>query len=124
MNRCCARRWAQGGYSAGVAVGVGRPEPRLTWVDPEFLAERGVRPWSGERSLPLGLPSPAYAGFLTHDAAPALAAGLTTRPLSETAADTLRWMTEHPDEVRDGGLDPVTETEVLREWHARATAGS
>ncbi len=39
----------------GVAEGVG-VTPRLTWVDQDFLAEHGVQPWMGERSLPMWLP--------------------------------------------------------------------
>lgn len=107
-----------------VAAGVGVARPRLTWVDQEFLQSRDVRPWSGPRSLPLWLPLPEYAGFLTHDATAALAAGLVTRPLAETAATTLRWLTDHPGDVRAGGLDLTEETKVLREWHARPAGGA
>lgn len=114
----------RGRFLTEVAAGVGGPDPRLTWVDQEFLLARDVLPWSGEGSLPLWLPLPAYAGLMTHDAAPALAAGLVTRPLAETAAATLRWIADHPEDVRPGGLDAVRETKVLREWHARPAGRS
>lgn len=110
-------------FLAEVAAGVGVPQPRLTWVDQEFLQACEVRPWSGPRSLPLWLPLPEYAGFQTHDATAALAAGLVTRPLAETAAATLRWMIDRPDQVCRGGLEADEETKVLREWHARAAEG-
>lgn len=106
-------------FLAEVAAGVGVPKPRLTWVDQAFLRSRQIQPWSGPGALPLWLPLPEYAGFMTRDPAPSLAAGLVTRPLAETAVDTLRWIIDHPEEVRRGGLDAATETKVLREWHAR-----
>ena len=34
---------------------------------PEWLERHGVEPWAGERSLPLWLPLPEYAGFNTRD---------------------------------------------------------
>jgi hypothetical protein len=33
----------------------------------ELLLDHDVRPWMGERSLPLWLPMPDYAGFATRD---------------------------------------------------------
>jgi nucleoside-diphosphate-sugar epimerase len=109
----------RGTFLAEVAAGVDRPDPALTWVDQSFLEEHDVRPWSGERALPLWLPLPEYAGFMTRDVTDALAAGLVTRPVAETAASTLRWLHSHPNAVRRGGLVPADETDVLREWHAR-----
>jgi nucleoside-diphosphate-sugar epimerase len=91
----------------------------LTWVDQDFLTEHDVRPWSGERALPLWLPLPEYGGFLARDVTDSLAAGLRTRPVAETAVRTLDWVRSHPDDVKPGGLAPEDETNVLREWHAR-----
>lgn len=104
---------------AEVAAGVGRPDPQLTWVGQDFLEEHDVRPWSGERALPLWLPLPAYGGFMSRDVSTSLAAGLAPRPLAETARTTLQWITEQPDAVRPGGLSPEAEVDVLREWHGR-----
>ncbi|MEH1015877.1 NAD-dependent epimerase/dehydratase family protein [Micromonospora sp. CPCC 206060] len=104
---------------AGIAAGVDRPDPRLTWVDGDFLRARDVRPWSGERSLPLWVGGdPADAGFLARDVTDALAAGLTVRPVAASAQATLDWMTNAPEAVRPGGLGRAVEAEVLREWHA------
>ncbi|MFK3983693.1 NAD-dependent epimerase/dehydratase family protein [Micromonospora sp. NPDC050397] len=108
----------RGRFLAEVAAGVGRADPDLTWVEQDFLVERDVRPWTGERSLPLWLPSPEYAGFLSRDVTDSLAAGLRTRPPAETAARTLDWLRAYPDQVKAGGLEPAQEAEVLREWAA------
>ncbi len=94
------------GVSPGVEI------PTLTWVPDAFLAEQGVEPWAGDEALPLWLPRPEYDGMLSHDAAPALEAGLTTRPIAETARDTLRWARAHPDAPRTG-LSREHEARVL-----------
>jgi 2'-hydroxyisoflavone reductase len=107
-------------FVAEVADGVG-VTPRLTWVDQDFLTEQGVQPWMGERSLPMWLPLPEYAGLMARDVSPALEAGLVTRPLRDTARDTLGWLRTVPDRVLHVGLDPVDEAGVLRTWHDRAT---
>ncbi|MEV1289938.1 NAD-dependent epimerase/dehydratase family protein [Micromonospora sp. NPDC049679] len=106
-------------FLAEVAAGVGRPDPTLTWVEQEFLLQRDVRPWSGKRALPLWLPLPAYAGFMARDVSPALAAGLATRPLADTARATREWLTADPEAVPTTGLSPADEPNVLREWHGR-----
>ncbi len=61
---------------------------RLVPVAPERLEALDVRPWSGERSLPLWLPD-GYGGMMRMDTACAEAAGLVRRPLEETALDVL-----------------------------------
>lgn len=63
----------------------------LVEADQEWLEAREVAPWMGPRSLPLWLPMPDYAGFGSRDNAAARAAGLVSRPLDQTLADTLRW---------------------------------
>jgi 2'-hydroxyisoflavone reductase len=89
----------------------------FTWVDDAFLKSQDVRHWAGPRSLPLWLPLPEFAGFLTRDSAPAREAGLTVRSVEETARDTLAW--------HSGANVPLTaltadeEAAVLRAWHAR-----
>ena len=86
----------------------------LVWVDPAFLAEQGVEEWM---ELPLWLASPEYAGMLSVDPAPALAAGLEPRPLEETAQDTLAWVRsgEAPADP-PAGLAPEKERAVLDSW--------
>ena len=64
---------------------------RLVWVDDQMLLDAGVGPWM---ELPLWLPGEEYAGLLQADISRAIAAGLTFRPLEETARDTLEWSLE------------------------------
>jgi len=86
----------------------------LVWVDPAFLAEQGVEEWM---ELPLWLASPEYSAMLSVDPAPARAAGLETRPLEETARDTLAWVRsgEAPADP-PAGLDREKERAVLDAW--------
>ena len=64
---------------------------RLVWVADRTLFDAGVGPWM---ELPLWLPGDEYAGLLRADVSRAIAAGLTFRPLEETARDTLTWSLE------------------------------
>ena len=64
---------------------------RLMWVDSQTLLDAGVGPWM---ELPLWLPGDEHAGLLQADVSRAIAAGLTFRPLGETARDTLAWSLE------------------------------
>lgn len=45
----------------------------------------------GEKSLPLWLPIPEYAGFSARDSSAAANAGLSRRSLEATLQDTLEW---------------------------------
>jgi 2'-hydroxyisoflavone reductase len=116
--------------TAGTYNAVDRPFPRATlvetcrevagtdaeivWVDPGFLADHEVGEWM---ELPLWLSSAEYAGMLSVDPSPAFAAGLETRPLEETARDTLEWVRsgEAPTET-DAGLDRQKEERLLDAW--------
>ena len=60
-------------------------------ADPDWLVAQGISHWMGERSLPLWLPMPEYAGFASRRGERARALGLTTRPLAQTLADALGW---------------------------------
>ena len=83
-------------------------------ADHESLQAHGVEPWMGERSLPLWLPMPEYAGFNARDSSAVRAAGLVTRPLKETLADTLSWeMAAGPDRPRRAGLSDDDERALL-----------
>lgn len=97
-----------------VAAGVGAT-PNFVWVDQDFLETQDVRPWSGERSLPLWLPRPEYEGMLNHATAASFAAGLAARPMTDTAADTADWLAHNPDAVRTG-LTIEQERQVLAAW--------
>ncbi|MFC6287229.1 NAD-dependent epimerase/dehydratase family protein [Nocardioides sp. GCM10027113] len=112
-----SRALPRGDFLAQVAEGVGA-DPSLTWVPQEFLLEQDVRPWMGDRSLPVWLPLPEYAGLMAHDVTAAHDAGLRTRPLAETARDTLAWLRATPDAATTGiGRDD--EAAVLAAWHAQ-----
>src|SRR5262249_46838699 len=50
----------------------------------DWLAAHDVQPWMGERSLPLWLPMPGYAGFSSRDGSAASAAGAPSRPPART----------------------------------------
>jgi 2'-hydroxyisoflavone reductase len=102
---------------AAVARGCG-VEPTWRWTDDDALGALDVRPWSGERSVPLWLPRPEYAGMPAHDAGPALAAGLRPRPVEDTAADVLAWLRAEPG-AEVTGLTASEEADVLRTIDAR-----
>lgn len=102
----------------GIASGI-EVEPDLTWVDQDFLAAQGVEPWMGERSLPMWLPLPEYAGFMARDTSPSIEAGLDIRPVAGTARDTLAWLATGPDVKMRSGVTPADESAVLAEWHNR-----
>ncbi|MBD8868173.1 NAD-dependent epimerase/dehydratase family protein [Nocardioides donggukensis] len=107
---------SRGAVLDAIATGVGVPL-RATWVPQEFLLEQQVEPWMGPRSLPLWLPLPEHAGLMAHDASPARAAGLTTRPVEETARDTLAWLRATPEPPRTG-LTRRDEAALLAAWHS------
>lgn len=63
------------------------------------------------------------AGFARRDIGRALAQGLTFRPLSSTAVDTLAWFRTLPAERQAklrAGLTPEREAELLAQWKAQA----
>jgi 2'-hydroxyisoflavone reductase len=100
----------------GVRDGVGG-DVRFTWVPDAFLAEQDVGEWS---EMPLWVTGES-AGILEMDSGRAVAAGLTFRPVAETARDTRRAEVERTGEdERKGGLAPEKEAAVLAAWHARA----
>ncbi len=103
-------------FLSGMAEALG-VEATFTWVPQEFLAAQEVQPWAGPRALPVWLPLPEYAGLMTHDVAASYAAGLSTRPIGDTARDTLAWLQAHPD-ATVSGIGRDDEAEVLAAWHA------
>ncbi len=92
----------------------------LTFVDADFLAEQKVRAWS---DMPVWIPPRGEtAGFMRRSIARALAAGLTFRPLADTARDTLTYYHEQPADRQAAlraGIDPAREKEILALWHAK-----
>jgi 2'-hydroxyisoflavone reductase len=100
-------------------------DARVTWADDEFLLGAGVGPWV---ELPFWLPDlpdePEDAGandyFFHVNCDRARAAGLTFRPLVETARDTLAWDRTRPqDAPTRAGLTAEREAELLRAWRER-----
>lgn len=67
------------------------PRADLAWVDDATLLEAAVQPWM---ELPLWIPGDEAVGLMQADISRALAAGLSFRPLEETARDTLAWSLE------------------------------
>jgi 2'-hydroxyisoflavone reductase len=94
-------------------------------VDGAWLVEQGVQPWMGERSLPMWIDDPDWSGFNARDTGAARRAGLMTRPLAETLADTLAWeRAQDTDRVRGAGLTAADERALLDAWENRAATSS
>jgi nucleoside-diphosphate-sugar epimerase len=101
-----------GGPAVGGPEGVA-PALELVAVSPSALLDAGVTPWAGPRSLPLWLP-PTHHGFLSRDTSPALAAGLTARPLAASASDALAYERSLGlDRPRLAGLSAADEADLL-----------
>ncbi len=99
----------------------------FTWVSDEFLLKESVGPW---QEMPFWLPEGQNLdGHLALDVSKAVAAGLTFRPVADTARDTLAWINQHSDSQKLGeramdlppaGLDRTKERMLLEKWHALA----
>lgn len=91
----------------------------FTWVDADFLLARKLRPYT---ELPVWMPPRGdSAGWARMNVSKALAAGLTFRPLADTARDTLTYYhAESPERqaTLKAGLPPEKEREALAAWHA------
>lgn len=93
---------------------------RYTWVPTAFLLANGVRPYADLPVWQLG--SGRTAGFARFDLAPEMAAGLTIRPLEESARDTLEWFRKQSADgmlTVKAGMKPEREAELLSLWKAR-----
>ncbi|QEH35948.1 NAD dependent epimerase/dehydratase family protein [Aquisphaera giovannonii] len=93
----------------------------FTWADAAFLETQGVQPWS---DMPAWVPDGGEtAGFSRVSNARAIKAGLTFRPIADTAKATLDWFKTLPPERRAklrAGISPDREAKVLAAWKARA----
>jgi 2'-hydroxyisoflavone reductase len=80
----------------------------VVWVDEGFLLEHAVEPWS---ELPCWIPSvdDDHRCFQLVDVSRAIAAGLTFRPLADTAQNVPEWTAR-------AGLAPEREAELLGAW--------
>ena len=101
----------------------------FTWVDADFLLERGQAPWM---NIPLWWPArndwgpPAQGGNIggvgafAVDPSLARANGLGHRTVADTAKSTLDWYNANFDdwpEDRRPGFDAAVERELLAAWH-------
>jgi 2'-hydroxyisoflavone reductase len=86
----------------------------LTWIDWDWIRketteEPNYGPWYGEGPMPFMQ--------VTNDRA--MAAGLTFRPIAETAKDMIENLDQVPiPDVRRGGFSAETEARLLAKWHA------
>ena len=101
----------------GVKEGLGS-DATLTWVDADFLREHEVQAWM---EMPVYQFPGEGDGLLSVNLDKAIAAGLTFRPLTETARDTLAWFKSLPEDQQTmrTGIDPEKEANVLEAWHER-----
>jgi 2'-hydroxyisoflavone reductase len=91
------------------------------YVSEEFLLEHEVKPWMGENSLPLWIPSSDAdsANFARVPIQKALEKHLGFRPLESTVRDTLEFVKSRgADYVWKSGLTSEKEQELLEAWYA------
>ncbi len=95
-------------------------DARFTWVDADFVLEQKLRPYT---DLPVWMPPRGNSeGWARMDISKAKNAGLTFRPLADTARDTLTYyhaQTPERQQALKAGLTPEREREVLAAWHAK-----
>jgi 2'-hydroxyisoflavone reductase len=99
----------------GTCRDVAGSDAAFTWVEPQFLLDNGVEPWS---DLPLWLPGEENAGFQQRVAHRAIDAGLEFRPIADTVRDTLAWDRERGLPDLTTGLTRERERELLVAWRA------
>lgn len=94
-----------------------RSDARLCWVEPDVLSAAGVQPWT---ELPIWIPPGAdHDSLHASDVSKAVAAGLRTRPIQETVADTWMWLqslngrTPMRDDRPPSGLSAEREAAIL-----------
>jgi nucleoside-diphosphate-sugar epimerase len=107
------------------AVAKGR-DVKFTWVPAKFLESHKVTAWS---DMPTWIPrSDPDAASMNADNHQAIAAGLTFRPLATSAVDALAWFNAAPADMqarmlKQAGLPPERETEVLDAFHRESGTG-
>jgi 2'-hydroxyisoflavone reductase len=97
----------------GIRAATTRPV-KFTWVPIPFLREHNVQPYS---DMPIWLPDDPLSAV---ENGPAIASGLSFRPLAETVSDTLAWYKTLPAERQAElriGIKPDREKMVLQAWH-------
>ena len=93
---------------------------KLRWVPADFLEQQKISPWG---DMPVWIPGTGdTAGFSRRRNSKAIGAGLTFRPLGQTALDTLAWWKALPTDRRArlrAGIKPEREAQVLEAWRAK-----
>ncbi|MEU9169247.1 SDR family oxidoreductase [Streptomyces sp. NPDC048420] len=100
-------------------VAVTGSDAELRWTDPDTVLDAGIVPWTG---LPVWVPPDTDLHTTLHgaDTSRAAAAGLRCRPVTETVADTWRWLREiggvapQRQDRPAVGIDEETETKALK----------
>jgi 2'-hydroxyisoflavone reductase len=103
--------------------GVTTAGAQFTWVPADFLRAQKVAGW---RDMPVWVsPQGPSVGFSRRNVSKAVAAGLTFRPLADTARDTLEWHKTRPASEQEAlaagkiaGMAAAREAEVLAAWKA------
>ncbi|MFC4140091.1 MULTISPECIES: NAD-dependent epimerase/dehydratase family protein [unclassified Microbacterium] len=90
---------------------VAHSEAALRPVPLDRMADLGIAEWMGPKSMPLWIADQEWRWFATMDTSRARAAGLVTRPLADTLADTLDFERTR-DVPRQAGLTDEEEREV------------
>ncbi len=107
-------------FAERIKKGVGG-NATFTWVDADFLRANGANPYG--RELPVfQVMRGRSAGFARFDVSPEIKAGMTFRPMEETARDTLAWWKTLPAERQakpKTGFTPEREQALLTAWKAR-----
>ncbi len=95
-------------------------DARFTWVDADFVLANKLRPYT---DLPVWVPPRGESeGWARMDTTKARNAGLTFRPLADTARDTLTYyhaQTPERQAALKAGLTPEREKQVLTAWHSK-----
>jgi nucleoside-diphosphate-sugar epimerase len=103
------------GELLAACAGATDSDARFTWVDPAFLLERGVEPWS---ELPLWLPGAEAEGMLQANIGRATGAGLRFTPLEQTVRDTREWVDGLGEAPGDAGMASQRESDLLAQWRS------
>jgi len=107
-----------GEFLAGLRATTGNPVS-FTWMDWAFLESQRIR--GGQEIAAWRAPTGDNLNYGRVDNRRAIAAGMTFRPLAQTAMDTAAWWhgVNGPEGRLRSGLTPEREAEVLAAWRAR-----
>jgi 2'-hydroxyisoflavone reductase len=100
----------------------GNTDLNLIWMPWEFLKAQQVQPW---QEMTTWIPDEDPESVISRTRIDrALAAGLTFRPLADTAAASVEWLRQQPEAAQEAirrraGLSAEKEQAVLAAWRAR-----